>query len=176
MLYDHHFRVSEKHELFQAYFPYKENREAVRAVFRELKNLSGIEANMFLPSDKRISIIPESSDVDKFVTQFTGERKGYKREFKARSEINLLWMKLLKQHNVTITPSLEEIYFLPHKRINDWNIFDFEGKVYVRHTNDLEYDAPDGLIEISNTEYSEAISKSGKCVAVLPFLLADERR
>jgi hypothetical protein len=153
-----YFIVTDQSLLNKDYFEWKENFEIIRVIVNEFFINNGIEADLYGFLDENICIEPTEKDLNKFNNVLGKEVKDQLRPFKGSSKIHKLWVKSLSENNIERKRKpYVPMYFSHCAGKMSSRLFSINNIIYCSFKNGIDFDTPDGMIEIKASEFFKII-------------------
>jgi hypothetical protein len=154
------FIVTDKSELFEDYFNYRNNIKDVNEAYGEFKNVHNITTKSYCPTSDKLYIEPTESDLKQFETQFSKNDKiHYLYSFKKNSHIGKEWINFVNSKKI-------KIYHKPFlgRYLDFWGpyrsrLFDVDKVVYcsIEYDGEMNIPIPKGFEEIKGSEFYKVI-------------------
>lgn len=146
--------VDDDSDLARSFRNYAEYKRQVINAFKEFKKKHSIETDRFFVNADMLYIVPTEKDIDRFEHEFYSKTHG---RFKKNSIYNKLWVQFCKERNIVYPGHVfVQTYFNYLNKRCSYNMFEYQGKVYLKFSAFQSFTAPDYCKPISENQYITA--------------------
>lgn len=156
-----YYMVTEECRLHKDWFDYKENVVHVNEVYKEFRNLVGVESSKYYVTDKEIYIVPTEKDNETFGSVLCAPINDGLRKFRATSKVGKAWVKTLKDAALEVKGRPMAILYFRTFGGGSFRsrLLEQDGKLYCS-IDPANGEAPEGFIEIKASEFFKIIEDS----------------
>lgn len=157
------FIVDDNSQLAKDYWNWKKNLHDVNEHVKLFMEENQISATQYHADNNILYIIPTKEDIERYDKILGKDIGNGLRPFKKNSTIHKLWIKSLKDNNLTVLHKPHTVWYFKEFAGGRFStrLFDVDGVIYTSFSwEGNKLDCPEGFTEIKASEFWKGIEKN----------------